>query len=224
MKSLYSLLSGFSMIVVVIELCGLGWLWWHGTLTGETYNDVRTVLLGGDPAVERAAEEEAEAPQPSLDEVINARARQSAEFDAKATELGVVKEMMTQEAAQLAIAQQAFEEKKKAFEKELQTLQDKVSGAGVEQARGVLLAMSPKDAADKLMQVPTDEAVALLKGMTEKSIAKILKEFKNDPKQVERGKELFEQLAHGEPRANLANVAPTEPAPAAPAPPPEAEK
>jgi Mg/Co/Ni transporter MgtE len=123
----------------------------------------------------------------------------SVEYNAKEAELAIFKQMMTEGTARLSAQREAFEQRKRAFDQELKQLEETLNSEATSLARGVLLALSPKDAVDKLMTLRVEEGVVLLKGMPEKSIAKILKEFKETPDQIERGKSIFEALNKGEP-------------------------
>ena len=196
MRSLIMIVSCFCVATVCSEVCGLALLWSRGDLTAHTLREM-TSVLNGDETEDSKQREDKAAPQASLEEVINARARMSAEYNAKESELAVLKGMMMEGMTRLTSQQEEFERRKKAFDKELELLEKQVVAQSTEQARGVLLALPPKDAVEKLMQLSVDQNVVLLKGMPEKSIAKILKEFKNGEKETERGKKIFEALNQG---------------------------
>jgi flagellar motility protein MotE (MotC chaperone) len=116
----------------------------------------------------------------------------------------------------LETQQQQFHAQRKAFEDELARIEGEITSAGTEQARGVLLALPPKDAVRQLMHLTLAEDVVLMKGLPEKTVAKILKEFqatapapatdttaerKESP--AERGRLIFEALSRGEPARTL---------------------
>jgi hypothetical protein len=199
MKSLALILACFCIAVVVSGVFGLGLLWYRGNLTAHNLRDLRDVLTGGVANADRDLDDEKSAPQASLEEVVAARARMSVEYNAKEAELAIFKQMMTEGTARLSAQREAFEQRKRAFDQELKQLEETLNSEATSLARGVLLALSPKDAVDKLMTLRVEEGVVLLKGMPEKSIAKILKEFKETPDQIERGKSIFEALNKGEP-------------------------
>ena len=102
------------------------------------------------------------------------------------------------------------------FDEELARIDAELTSASAEQSRGILLALPAKEAVRQLMQLDLEADVILLKGMPEKSIAKILKEFsataappgtetgadrKESP--AERGRRIFEALTRGEPLRSL---------------------
>ncbi|OYW12943.1 MAG: hypothetical protein B7Z55_17680, partial [Planctomycetales bacterium 12-60-4] len=67
----------------------------------------------------------------------------------------------------------------------------------------VLLATPPEDAVKRLMALTLPESVNLLRGLPEKSIAKILLAFQLNPQTIERGQELFQALYRGDPDREL---------------------
>jgi flagellar motility protein MotE (MotC chaperone) len=199
-KSLILILACFCVAVVASLSVGLGLLWSRGQITAHTLRELREVLTGGTVAnANPEFDDDKASPQASLDEVINARARMSVEFNAKEAELAIFKQMMAEGTARLTAEKEAFEQRKRAFDEELQRLNETLDSEATGLARGVLLALPPKDAVEKLMQLTTDECVVLLKGMPEKSIAKILKEFQGAADRIERGKQIFDALNRGDP-------------------------
>ena len=74
----------------------------------------------------------------------------------------------------------------------------------MEQTRGILLALQPDDAIDTLMGLTADENVILLKGMPEKSIARILEQFlSGEENERVRGQEVFKAISQGNPSKSL---------------------
>jgi Mg/Co/Ni transporter MgtE len=116
---------------------------------------------------------------------------------------------------ELESLQKQIRARRKEFEDELARIEAEITSTSTEQARGVLLALPPKDAVQQLLQLSLDQDVVLLKGMPEKTIAKILKEFQTttatlaeasgDRKEAppERGRKIFEALSRGEPSRSL---------------------
>jgi hypothetical protein len=201
MKTLGTIIGCVCVATVLSQVVGLGYLWSTGVLTAARLQEVRAALTGSNAA--EAPEEEADAAQPSLEEVIRERARLSAEFTARDEQLAVFAAMTNDAKAQLAKDLAEFERRKKKFEADLALQRDELTSSATEQARGVLLALPPREAVENLMQLSVEQDVVLLKGMTEKSIAKILKEFSATPEQTERGKKIFEALTKGQPERTL---------------------
>lgn len=205
MKFLMLIVTCFCTALVFAEAAGVGLLMARGQLSMQTLRDIQ-LAVNGDKAEETHEESHKDTPEVSLDEVISARARMSVEFNAKESELADLKTMMLEGTARLTAQQAAFEKRKKAFEKELEDARKQVTDEATTQARGILMALPPKDAVERLIQLNLEDAVVLLKGMPEKQIAKILKEFKGDD-QAKRGKEIFDALNRGEPVAPVVDRA-----------------
>ena len=198
MKFLPLIIGCVCVATVLSEAVGLGMLWWRGHLNDHTVQEIRLILMGGEP---EAAEidESRDRPQPSLGDVSNVRSMIAAEFDARESELTRIKELLAERSERLAADTAALAQKKQNFEQELQRLTEQTASEAVEQARGVLLALPPKNAVEQLSDQSVDDAVVLLKGMPEKAIAKILKEFSQDDRHADRGRKIFEALKRGEP-------------------------
>jgi hypothetical protein len=167
-------------------------------LNEHTVQEIRLILMGAE--LETAAiDESRDRPKPSLGDVSHVRSMVAAEFDARESEVNRIKELLAERSDRLAADQAAFAQKKQSFEQELQRLSEQTASEAVEQARGVLLALPPKNAVEQLADQSVDDAVVLLKGMPEKAIAKILKEFSQDDGRADRGRKIFEALKRGDP-------------------------
>lgn len=198
MKFLPLIIGCVCVATVLSEAVGLGMLWWRGHLNDHTVQEIRLILMGGEQETAEI-DESRDRPQPSLGDVSNVRSMVAAEFDARESELTRIKELLAERSERLAADQAAFAQKKQNFEQELQRLQEQTATEAIEQARGVLLALPPKNAVEQLSGLSVDDAVVLLKGMPEKSIAKILKEFAQEEGRADRGRKIFEALKRGEP-------------------------
>lgn len=215
MKYLFVIIGCVCSTVVAAELTGLFLLWRHGMISEHHLQEIKLVLTN------RAASDEPEAeivqkPQyPSAQEVAQARAVKILNFDKRESELTTLKGMADAKQRDLETLQKQIRSLRKAFEDELARIEATITSTGTEQARGVLLALPPKDAVLQLMQLSLEQDVVLMKGMPEKTIAKILKEFqttltslpdangerKDTPS--ERGRMIFEALSRGEPSRSL---------------------
>ncbi len=143
-----------------------------------------------------------------------ARAIKTLNFDKRESELIALKGMADSKRESLEALQKQFRAQRKMFDDELARIEAELASTSTEQARGVLMALPPKDAVRQLLQLTLAEDVVLLKGMPEKNVAKILKEFSTTPAApatpvdngtdrketpAERGRLVFEALTHGEP-------------------------
>lgn len=203
LRSLVLILCCVCVAIVLTEGAGVFLLWHRGFLTAHHIREIRLILTNGITTEVATTDVAVAAPLPSLEEVTQTRAIKILDLEKRESELGTLKNMAVESAGSLDSQQQAFRTQRQAFEKELAKLEQQVTEAGTEQARGVLLALAPKDAVEKLMQLSVEEDVALLKGMPEKSIAKILKEFRGGPEQLERSRKVFEAISRASPTSDL---------------------
>ncbi len=197
-RALVLILSCACVAIVLSEAGAALLMWKAGLLTPHHLQEIRLVFSTA-AAKEQEAEELPARPQPSLQEVTQARAVKILDLEKRESELNVLKGMAGSKKSDLNLEQETFRAQRKAFEEELTRLQEAGMSAATEQARGVLLALPAKDAVEKLMQLPLDENVVLLKGMADKALAKILEEFNGTPEQLERGRKIFEALSRGSP-------------------------
>jgi hypothetical protein len=209
MKLARQILAVFCVATVFAELVLAGWMAATGQLTAARLAEARRVLTGEQEASVASVPASIE-PQVSLDEVLSRRARLQADHDARESQLQLLRDMALDGRTGLLAQQAAHERTRQEFERRLKELEDRLASEAVEQTRGVLLALPPADAVDRLMALSLEEGVLLLKGMPEKSLARILKEFRDqgDPAsgvgpKTERGNKIFEALSRGEPQLSL---------------------
>lgn len=202
--------------IVAAEAVGVAFLWQQGMISPHHLREIRLVLtnrsvddkLDDGPAQKRQF--------PSAQQVAQARAVKILNLDKREGELTTLKGMADSKREDLDAQQKQFRAQRKAFEDELARMEQVVTSSSAEQARGVLLALPPKDAVQQLMHLSLEQDVTLMKGMPEKSIAKILKEFHATPQPApgsaaggqqdtpaERGRKIFETLSRGDPSRSL---------------------
>lgn len=207
MLRLFGILIGIlSTTILLAELVGAGYLWSRGYLTAAKIAEVRQVYSHDAKIEEDEEDEESRPTEPSRQEVQVARVMRVLNLESRGKELELLKTMTSNTANQLISERKTFDEIKAAFRTELVELSQRHQQESVEQARAVLLA-SPTDAAvERLMALPLEESVDLVRGMPEKSIAKILQGFSDaatDPtatdEKQERGQKIFEALSRGQP-------------------------
>jgi len=202
-RPLIVLICIFCVATIMSELVGVGFLWYRGQLTSEIVADIRDILSGQfrDPS---ETDPEDETSPLSTDDVMEQRTWKVMDLSNREKEMSILKTMVDENAVALSTRQEKFDNKKKLFEEQLETLNAKVVSEASEQARGILLKLPAADAVLNLMELDLEENIVLLKGMSEKKIAELLGEFlKGDQKQVKRGHEIFEALSRGEPAKSL---------------------
>ncbi len=216
MRTLWIVLSACCVAIVLSELLGLGALWSQGLLTARRIRDMRD-LFGPQEKETVAASGAAEPNLPSVQEVLRERSMRVFSLSALETEVGLLKNMVENERTGLSAQSAEFEKQKEDFKKRLLQLSDENAVAAREQARGVLQALPPAEAVDRLMQLSVEEDVLLLREMPEATIAQLLQEFapadagdqqsgtaaKAPQPRAVRAKEIFERITRGEPRQSI---------------------
>lgn len=195
---------------VLSEAMGVALLWSRGQLTSQTLSEIRDVLAGTATDDDTQDPSERTAKQPDLDLVANARAMRVLEFNTRQAELRMLTQSLAEARASLLEQRQEFDLARTAFQQELQNQQQQLLAESVEQGRAILTKLSPEEAVGYLMNSDTDSNVLLLKGMSEKVIAKILDEFAQPDggiDRVARGREIFEAIYNGAPTTGVINTA-----------------
>lgn len=194
--------------LVLSEAAAVFLLWQRGTLTTHNFRELQLILRGDlDPEPQSTVSTTAADPQVALAEVQTARATKVLDIARTEDGLGTLQQSIVAARKQVEEQQSQFRTERQAFVKKLDDLEKSVVEAATEQARGVLLALPPAQAADKLAAVPLDDALVLMKAMPEKNIAKILKEFVGTKEKLERGQKLFDGLYKGQPQKALLDQA-----------------
>lgn len=216
LKYLFVIIGCVCTTIVAAEAAGIGLLWQRGMISPHHLREIRLVLTNKSNDDKFDDEPEQTRQFPSAQQIAQARAVKILNLDKRESELTTLKGMADGKREDLENQQKQFRALRKAFEDELAKIEADVTSTSTEQARGVLLALPPTDAVQQLMQLTLEQDVVLLKGMPEKSIAKILKEFQATPAPqttdasgqkkdtpVERGRKIFETLSRGEPSRSL---------------------
>lgn len=190
--------------VVLAEGAAVGWLWSQGRLTSDTLRDVKDVMAGKPPESDRETPAP-ETSEPVAEEVAEIRAKRLFGLGVREDELQILKNIVAGQAKRVTEMQAQLEKKQQDFEKRLAELREQNEQASIQQSRTVLQAMQPAEAADALMGLSPEQSLTVLRGMPEKTIARILKELTRsaDKTVKERGQKLFEALTEGEPERSL---------------------
>lgn len=200
-----ALLMIVGCVCIAVMLCEGGVLfvmWRKGMLSAHNLHEIKMILTQAPGESLPETEIAKNADHPSAAQIAELRATRLYDFDKREVQLQAMKTMTDDRAADLDQRVREFQAHKKTFEEGLATLQKSISATAVEQARGVVLALPPRDAVEKLMTLSLPEDVLLLKGMSEKAIARLLPEFNANPEQVDRGRKIFEAISRGDPLSN----------------------
>jgi hypothetical protein len=216
MRTLWVAVSVSCVTLFLSEALGVGFLWSQGLLNARRLREVRD-LFGPQEKEAVAFDAEPQPALPSSQDVLRERSLRVLSLGSLETEVGLLKSMIENERNSLIAQRADFQKEKASFNAQLQQLSDKNVVEAREQSRGVLLALPPADAVDRLMQLTVNEDVLLLREMPEAKIALLLKEFATPPEaggepataprdvatRTQRAKEIFERITKGEPRESI---------------------
>lgn len=157
-----------------------------------------------------APKAEPTAEQPSYQQVIQARAMKIRNLELREQSLHNALEQLRADEQALAVDKSRYQRDRSQFEAKLTDVEKLAQSSGVEQNRGILARLAPKQARELLMQMlkkgETNDVVALLRDMPDGGRAKILKEFKT-PEEAEKLDEVLRLIRQGVPEATLAKQA-----------------
>lgn len=203
MRTAVIIVAVVCVATVLSELLGLGFLWYRGQLTSASIADMRLALSGDDEDSFDVDESEKQ-DQLSTEDFAERRVTRILELSTREEELDLLKRVVTDNRKELIEEQEVFQQQKEGFEKQLKQLQEAAASEAMEQTRGILLALQPDDAIGSLMALTAEENVMLLKGMPEKSIARILQQFlSGEENERVRGQEVFKAISQGNPSKSL---------------------
>lgn len=206
-RAIAMILACVSVTIVLVEGGAALVMWQKGYLDPHYLREIQLVFTST-PTANATPEDEAKpVTNSSLDDVVKTRAIKVLDLAKRESDLEQLHRNLSTQSEKLNEQQAAFRERRKSFDDELEKLRSTLLSSGTEQARGILLALPPGDAAQKLMQISEADGIRLLKGMPEKAIAKILKELSLTPEQNERSKKLFDALGRGEPEISVVDAA-----------------
>ena len=215
MRTLWIVLSVCCVAVIVSEVSGAAILWSRGFLTARHLREVREVF---EPQEKEAVALDAESQpvMPSSQDVLRERSMRVLSLTSLESDVGLLKAMLDTERTSLSAQSAAFQQERAAFKAQLQQLSDETAVAARDQARGVLLALPPNEAVERLMQLTVTEDVLLLREMPENKIAMLLKELVTTPEgdaasanarstseRRQRAQEIFKSINNGEPRNSI---------------------
>ena len=211
----------FCIATVITEAVGLGVLWSRGQLNQRTFREIEVVLTGADLLGDESQDNELKKRQPSLEEITDQRVIAILGIEKRENLAKQLLNDVMMFRDEVTSEQKALNKDRESFNAELKDVNERITAEATELARGILLASSPKDAVDRLMDLTVDEDVILLRGMPDENIAKILKEFKAGQvlERVQRAALIYEAIYRGEPTNSVLtkHLNETQPAPDEPA-------
>ena len=209
-----SLLVYFAVATLIAEAMILGYCWSKGRLDRNKLIQIAAVAQGidlvalkGEP---KPLQEEPSSEQPSYEQIVQARAMTFRNLELREQALKNSLDQWRADQQTLADEKLRYNKQHDQYQSQLAALEKGSENAGLEQTRGILAKLAPKQAKELLLgMLKKDEmtdVVTLLRDMPDGSRAKILKEFKT-PEDAEKLDEVLRQLRQGMPEAGIAKQA-----------------
>ena len=203
-RTLIALIGLFSFATILAEAITIGYLVYEGRLSGDRVS----AILSGEPLARDVASAALESPRPTAEEAQSQRTLQTLELNARADNLQLLKDLLTKEADKLSKDRSAYEKARDDFETELELVRTRATEEATEQARLVVKSLAPRDAITYLLTLEEPDALRIVKGLPERTVAKILQEFAaGTDEEQQRGRSLFEAIAAAQPETTLTDAA-----------------
>ncbi|HUQ69434.1 MAG TPA: hypothetical protein VM165_07930, partial [Planctomycetaceae bacterium] len=170
LRAMFSILGIFCVVALLAEATVVGWLWTQGTLNPTMIKEIRLALAGQTPSEPADAQESAQSPQTSQDEIQEARLIRVLELESRENELSLLKRMTSETVNELISDRKTLDELKAQLHAELERLRQQAENGATEQTRGILMTSPPEEAVQRLMGLTAPEGVGLLRGLPEKTI------------------------------------------------------
>jgi flagellar motility protein MotE (MotC chaperone) len=183
------------------------WIGMQGHINREDLAEMKAIVMGTERPSQMKVVQEDETPRKAgFEEISRMRVLKIMELEKREQELDSLKQNIDLQVQAILVKRTELETLRDAMRKEIDTSEKKISAEATEQARGILLKMSPDAAVEKLMTLETPEAITLVKGMGEKDAAKILDKFRGGEAGA-KGNEIFAAISRGFPQMSAVNGA-----------------
>lgn len=212
LRILGTVIGIFSTATLLTLVLVLTYTWSQGNLNHETSREMVAILKGEPRPSDLKREQEPEV-MSSFQQLEQQRVERILGISARESELAVLKQAIDDQTNFVLNERRQLEQLKKRFRDELQEERDNITSEATAQARNILLKMETESAVEKLLVLPTRDAVILVKGMPEKEAAKILDQFRiriagRDPNQrVDKAEEIYKAIYRGDPFIDTVNSA-----------------
>ncbi len=179
-------------------------------IDGQRWLNIIAAAQGIQPArgaeAPAKSEQEKAAEQPSLDQILEARALKYRNLELREQELRSSLSQLQQEQTRLAEEKKSYKQLRDEFEAQLASMREGATASGKEEVRTTLENLKPKQAKALILEMlndkEIDDAVTLLSPMPDAKRAKILGEFKTD-EEMEKLGEVLRRIRAGMPSAGM---------------------
>lgn len=209
-----SLLLYFALATLIAEAVMVGYFWSAWGMDRARLIQILAIAQGVDQFALKSdgqpTPDEPPAEQPSYQQIVEARALKFRDLELREQGVKAALDQLRLQEQSLAEQKARWEQQRAEYQTRLASLQKAAESEGIEQNRGILARLPPKQAKEVVLQMlkknETNDAVLLLRDMADAGRAKILKEFKTAEEQ-EKLDELLRLIRQGAPEAALANTA-----------------
>jgi flagellar motility protein MotE (MotC chaperone) len=150
--------------------------------------------------------QEQTAEQPSLDQILDARAMKYRNLELREQELRSGLTQLQLDEKKLAAEKKSYKQLRDEFDTQLASMREGSAATGKEEVRSTLESLKPKQAKALVMEMinnkEIDDAVTLLSAMADAKRAKIFGEFKTDD-EMEKLSEVLRRIREGLPAASV---------------------
>lgn len=210
---LESLLVAFSIGTVISLAVLVGMLWWKGALGDDRLLGMIAALQGIQPAPPAEVDngDAAEAEQPSLDQVMQARLRASLDLDLRESAIDKSLGDLRTVESQIKTERERLDLWKLDFDQRLAKLETAATDTAILEVQRALEVMNPEQAKDQILKMleettpgddPMQDVVTILKTMSEDKRKKILNVFKT-PDEAEKLAEILREIRLGLPDSEV---------------------
>ena len=209
-----SALVAFSIGTVISLAVILAMLWWKGALTDDRLLGMIAALQGINPTPPAVADpaSAAEAEQPSLDQLMQARLGASLDLDLRESAIDKSLGDLRTVESQIKTERERLDLWKLDFDQRLAKLETAATDAALLEVQRALEAMQAKQAKDQILKMleeptttgddPMQDVVTILKTMADDKRKKLLAEFKT-PDEAEKLAEILRQVRLGLPDSDV---------------------
>jgi hypothetical protein len=207
-----TLLVALALGTLIAEAVMFAYVWSKWQINGEKVQQMIAIAQGYDLVEMRdQAEREREGvstEQPSLEQVVEARAKKDRNLELREQALAQGIEQLRVDQLKHAEELASFKQTRAAFDAQLTKLKDGEQQSGIDQNIAMIENMKPKQAKEQLLQMydkkEVDAVVRLMAGMAAAKRKKISAEFRT-PEENEKLGEILRRIREGYPLAMVAD-------------------
>lgn len=204
------LFAYFCVATIIAQLIGLGLMWSKGSLESGRLMQALAAIEGVDLVAMQQEAVEAQITlnpgQPSIDEIIEARAEGLRQIEMKEIAVSAGMQEIENQFRTLEDEKQHFELVREKFGEELETVYADALVEGRDNARILLENLKPKQAKEQILQMlendEIDQVVTLLSEMPISKRGKIAREFKAEDEVIKLA-QILERVREGTPDTNI---------------------